>query len=302
MEDSIKSIKKLHPRNKHHGSYDFEKFAKLIPELDSFISKNPNGERTIDFGNPRAVFLLNKAILMDFYQILFWNLPIQNLCPPIPGRADYIHYIADLLAEMNNEIIPTGNKVKVLDVGVGANLIYPIVGIAEYDWQFVGSEINIASLKNAQNIIDNNTVLKNKVTLRKQSNKRNILKNIIEESDFFDVVICNPPFFKSSEEVIAKTTRKLKNLGRDTTKPIQNFRGKDNELWYEGGEKTFITSYIYESLHFKQKTNWFTTLVSDKTHLKPLIKILEKVSVTDFRVIEMQQGNKTSRILAWKFK
>jgi 23S rRNA (adenine1618-N6)-methyltransferase len=33
------------------------------------------------------------------------------LCP-IPGRADYIHYIADLLAESNNGIIPKGHGIQ----------------------------------------------------------------------------------------------------------------------------------------------------------------------------------------------
>nr|WP_297308517.1 23S rRNA (adenine(1618)-N(6))-methyltransferase RlmF [uncultured Flavobacterium sp.] len=301
MNDSKQLQTKLHPRNKHHDSYDFEKLSNLVPELTAYIIKNPKGLKTIDFGNPKAVLLLNKAILFDSYKLVFWSLPKNNLCPPIPGRADYIHYIADLLGENNNNIIPTGNKVKILDVGVGANLIYPIIGVSEYGWSFVGSEINITSLKNAQNIIENNEFLKLNISLRKQVNKRNILKNIVESQDQFNVVICTPPFFKSPEEVISKTTRKLKNLGRDISKPIQNFSGKDDELWCDGGEKAFITNYIYESVHFKKNSFWFTTLVSDKTHLKPLIKILEKVNVKEHRIIEMQQGNKTSRILAWRF-
>ena len=31
--------------------------------------------------------------------------PNENLCPPIPGRADYIHHIADLLSINNNKQI-----------------------------------------------------------------------------------------------------------------------------------------------------------------------------------------------------
>jgi 23S rRNA (adenine1618-N6)-methyltransferase len=43
--------------------------------------------------------------------------------PSIPGRADYIHYIADLLAESNNGIIPRSWD-QGLDIGIGANCIY----------------------------------------------------------------------------------------------------------------------------------------------------------------------------------
>jgi 23S rRNA (adenine1618-N6)-methyltransferase len=46
--------------------------------------------------------------------------------PPIPGRADYIHYIADLLATTNSGI-PKETEYKDWDIGVGANCIYPII-------------------------------------------------------------------------------------------------------------------------------------------------------------------------------
>jgi 23S rRNA A1618 N6-methylase RlmF len=48
------------------------------------------------------------------------------LCPPFLEETDYIHYIADLLASSNNGIIPK-HAVQGLDIGVGANCIYPIM-------------------------------------------------------------------------------------------------------------------------------------------------------------------------------
>ncbi|MGL4582060.1 MAG: 23S rRNA (adenine(1618)-N(6))-methyltransferase RlmF [Flavobacterium sp.] len=302
MKDSKKTQKKLHERNKHQQLYDFDKLKRVVPELEAFIIKNPSGIDTIDFALPEAVVLLNKAILMKDYKITFWDMPKTNLCPPIPGRADYIHYIADLLAEGNNGQVPTGNGVKVLDLGIGANVIYPIIGVAEYGWEFVGSEIDVVSLKTANHIITNNPHLKNNVTLRQQTSKRNILKNIVGEREYFDLVICNPPFFKSREEVLAKTTQKLRNLGKEVIgKPVQNFSGQNNELWCDGGELAFITNYIYESKHFKRQAVWFTTLVSNKEHLKPLQSLLKKSETKEVRVINMEQGNKVSRILAWRY-
>ncbi|MDM1352119.1 23S rRNA (adenine(1618)-N(6))-methyltransferase RlmF [Myroides marinus] len=302
MKDGKNTKKKLHQRNKHQELYNFDQLKSVVPELEAFIIKNPSGVDTIDFAIPEAVVLLNKAILMKDYKMTFWEMPKTNLCPPIPGRADYIHYIADLLAEGNNGKVPTGRGVKILDLGIGANVIYPIIGVAEYGWEFVGSEVDVVSVKTASHIIDNNPHLKSNVTIRKQLSKRNILKNIIEDKEYFDVVICNPPFFKSRAEVLATTTKKLKNLGKEVVgKPVQNFSGQNNELWCEGGEKAFITNYIYESKHFKRQAVWFTTLVSNKDNLKPLQSLLKRSETKEVRIINMEQGNKVSRILAWRY-
>jgi 23S rRNA (adenine1618-N6)-methyltransferase len=40
--------------------------------------------------------------------------------------------------------------VRVLDIGVGANCVYPLIGHAEYGWRFLGVDIDEAALANAQ--------------------------------------------------------------------------------------------------------------------------------------------------------
>ncbi len=302
MKASSPNKKKLHPRNKHNKLYDFDRLKAVVPELTPFIIKNPSGVDTIDFSKPEAVVLLNKALLMSDYKLTFWELPQDNLCPPIPGRADYIHYIADLLATYNAGVVPTGNSVKILDLGVGANAIYPIIGVAEYGWRFVASDINKESLASAENIVSNNPHLKTMVSLRLQPSSRNILDNIIGEQEQFTAVICNPPFFKSQEDAAKQSARKVKNLAKKSVvAPTPNFGGQSNELWCEGGELTFITNYIYESRRFGAQVKWFTTLVSDQNHLKSIQRLLHKVGATEMQIIEMEQGNKISRIVAWKF-
>jgi len=88
----------LHPRNRHHQRYDLPALCQAHPELQGFITLNPVGEQTIDFANPLAVKALNKALLAHFYAVKHWDIPDGFLCPPVPGRADYIHHLADLLA------------------------------------------------------------------------------------------------------------------------------------------------------------------------------------------------------------
>ena len=59
---------------------------------------NQFGDESVDFANPAAVKALNRALLRQDYGLDYWDIPAGYLCPPIPGRADYVHYLADLLA------------------------------------------------------------------------------------------------------------------------------------------------------------------------------------------------------------
>lgn len=287
-------MKKHHFRSKHNQPYDFKKLVAAVPELKKYLATNPVGETTLQFAEPEAVKLLNKALLLTEYGIMFWDIPEGQLCPPIPGRADYIHYLADLFKENRKDK-------HILDIGTGANLIYPILGASIYGWTSVGADISKESLTNAQNIIDKNPSLAAKIKLRLQSETLHILKNVIHESDYFDAVMCNPPFFKSAEEAFTQNLRKRQNLDRGDNKATHNFGGQSNELWFPGGELRFIQLMIKESVLFKNQVNWFTCLVSNKDNLYSLQKLLKKVDAKEIEIVKMQQGNKQSRFLAWRF-
>ncbi|WP_236032631.1 23S rRNA (adenine(1618)-N(6))-methyltransferase RlmF [Algoriphagus pacificus] len=292
----------LHPRNAHRERYDFPSLISTHPELGQFVSENKYGDLSIDFADPNAVIELNRSLLKHFYQISAWDIPKAYLCPPIPGRADYIHYMADLLSQNNDEQVPKGDKIKILDVGTGANCIYPILGNSIYNWSFVGSEIDPKALDAAQANLYDNTQFRGKVILRIQENADHILEGIIKSDDVFDLSICNPPFHESPEAAAAGSLRKVKNLkGKKEQKVKLNFGGQSNELWCEGGELAFIQKMIRESIVYKYNCLWFTTLVSKEEHLKELIIALKKARVAERKIIQMAQGNKKSRILAWTF-
>ncbi len=292
----------LHPRNKHRVRYDFKTLVKHCAALSPFVIINKFGDTSIDFFNADAVKTLNKALLKYYYKIEYWKIPAGYLCPPIPGRADYIHYIADLLAENNNGIIPTGSNVKCLDIGVGANCVYPVIGHQEYGWSFVGSDINVVSIEIASKIITSNAALKGQIEVRLQTNPNDIFTGIIKTNEQFDITICNPPFHASAAEAQAGTMRKLKNLThKKTSIPALNFGGQHNELWCDGGEAAFIQKMILESKQYADSCFWFTSLISKEATLKSAYKTLEKINATVIKTIPMSQGNKTSRILAWTF-
>lgn len=291
-----KEIKKgeLHPNNPHRGRYDFKILIEKLPELKSFIIKNPIGEDTIDFSDNQAVICLNKALIKTYYNIENWDIPAGFLCPPIPGRADYIHYIADLLTKKKN--------VNVLDIGTGANCIYPIIGSQTFDWNYIASDIDSKSIENAQKIIDSNENLKNKVKLKIQKNRNHIFIGIIEKNDSFDLTMCNPPFHSSLEDALKANQRKVDNLNKGN-KNIQkglNFGGQKAELWCPGGERLFLKKMAKESVLFASQVYYFTSLISNKKNVKPTKKVLEKLGAK-CQVLEMSQGQKISRVLAWTF-
>ena len=281
--------KGLHPKNNFNKGYDFDALILVNPLLKGFVAKNQFDTVTIDFSNPEAVRELNKALLFSFEKISSWNFPAKNLCPPIPGRLDYIHYLADLLSSEEN--------IKILDIGTGATVIYPLLGIATYNWNFVATDIDIDSLDVAQDIMDDNK-FDSKIELRQQLKEEQILKGILKDDDSFSATMCNPPFYKSAEEAQGANGRKSRNLGNNA---IRNFAGNNNELWYVGGEKAFLHNYLYESSLFPKSSKWFTSLVSKKENVKSLEKSSKKLGATEFKVIPMQQGNKVTRIVVWKF-
>lgn len=284
----------LHPRNRNNTLYDFKRLVAATPHLEKYLTTTPTGIQSIDFSNPIAIKTLNQAILKVYYNI-HWNLPGSYLCPPIPGRADYLHYIADLLSETQMGSIPRGDKTTILDIGVGANCIYPLLGSREYGWSFVGTEINREAISIAENLIEQNE-LTHSIKILHQQSPTHIFEGL-PKSLHFDLSMCNPPFHASHTEAIEGTRRKWKNLRIKSTQ--LNFGGQENELWCPGGEVAFITRMIEESPNVNCK--WFTTLVSKETSLPSIYKALNKLKGSEVRTIPMGQGQKKSRIVAWTF-
>ena len=324
---------RLHPRNKHRERYDFKQLIETCPELNQFVKLNNYKDESIDFFNPEAVKTLNKALLKHYYGIDYWDIPPNYLCPPIPGRVDYIHYLSDLLSEFKKEsdlikrdTSGSTQKINVLDIGTGASCIYPILGAQIYNWQFVASDIDPISIEVANANVKSNKGLSNKISCRLQPQRQHVFKGIIKKGEFYHLTMCNPPFHKSLKEANAGSIRKwnnlnkkdntadkntAKNTGRNTNKidnvskqvqPVNlNFGGQKAELWCAGGEVAFIQTMIQESKQFKNQVLWFTCLVSKKDHLGLIKLSLKKANASHIKIVNMAQGQKISRFIAWSF-
>jgi 23S rRNA (adenine1618-N6)-methyltransferase len=288
----------MHPRNRHKGSYDFAHLAELEPGLKHFFWNKPDGGISLDFSQPEALKLLNKALLREWYGIQFWDIPPDYLCPPVPGRADYIHVAADLLmASLGLEINALKGQ-KVLDIGTGANLIYPIVGQGEYGFEFVAAELDEKAFRVASLIAKMNPNLKGKVEVRRQIDAEKIFEGIIKGGEEFALTICNPPFYRSQAEADAKNRPKSRNLGLEAKR---NFGGQNAELHCEGGEFGFISRMIYESKAFAGQVNWFSTLVANRNNIEGLERQLQKLNAVEVRVLPISRGLKASRVLCWRW-
>ena len=261
----------------------------VLPRREAFVREQQDAQ--------------DRALLKQVYGIKSWDIPSQYLCPPIPGRADHLHFLADLLADGNGGVVPSGESIRILDIGVGANCIYPLIGQREYGWQFVGTDIDVIALANAQSIVEANGLNKS-ITLRLQSSASAVFQSVVKSGELFDLSMCNPPFHASLAEARSGTQRKWKNLGVEANKkkvPVLNFGGQSSELCCEGGEEAFVCRMIEESLSYHGSCLWFSTLISKSASLPGVYRAIKNVDAVENRTIEMAQGQKKSRIVAWSF-
>lgn len=295
--------KGLHPKNIHRDNYDFAALTIAYPLLEPYLILNAYGNTSIDYADPDAVKTLNAALLDFYYDIKRWDIPQGFLCPPIPGRVDYIHYVADLL-----KVDAAANKpIRLLDVGTGANGIYTLLASKIYGATCVACDIDPVALGNVEVILSHNLALRNNITLRLQNQKSKMFTGIILPGEYYDVTVCNPPFHTSLEEAIKGSKKKEKNLAANrketvaNKKPTLNFGGQQAELWCKGGEQKFIRMMIKESLIFAKQCGWFTTLISKSDNVAPAKKLLRKQGALEVKEIPMLQGNKITRVLAWRY-
>ncbi|KAL3156172.1 hypothetical protein ABBQ32_012459 [Trebouxia sp. C0010 RCD-2024] len=171
----------MHPRNKYADHLpDFTALGQAFPELQIHLSLH-QGKATIDFKKPAACKALTKALLQHDFAIT-WDVPDGQLVPPVTNRANYIHWLEDLLV-----LSPPLNTEPVigLDVGCGANCIYPLLGAALNGWRFVGTDITDIAIEWAKKNVSSNPNLAKLIEIRQtgHSNKPLDAANVSEVRD-----------------------------------------------------------------------------------------------------------------------
>lgn len=171
---------------------NFEELSKLYPEFGKFVFKNKYNTYSINWKCKYAQKELCRTLLHHDFGVEYWDIPDGFLIPSLTSRCNYIHWIDDILGRH------WGTNIKGLDIGTGANCIYPLVGNKTYKWKFLATDINPDALLIANKIISMNN-LNDSIQLLEQFNSDCIFKNIIHERDYFHFSMCNPPYFSYDE-------------------------------------------------------------------------------------------------------
>jgi 23S rRNA (adenine1618-N6)-methyltransferase len=292
----------LHPQNRFREGYDFRRLIAELPQLASFVRPNAFGDLSVDYANPDAVKALNQALLKDAYGLEVWDVPPGYLCPAIPGRTEYVHRLADLIRTGDAASTAARPRITVLDIGMGATCIYPLIGASEFGWHCVGSDIDPTALRWARRLVAANPSIAEAIECRLQTSPSRCFGGIIKAGERFDASMCNPPFHASAEAAAEQAWRKRRNLGTQAPRAGRaNFGGIPSELWCEGGELAFVRRMIAESADWSEHCRWFTTLVSRSEHLPRLYQALRAANAVDVQTLVVAHGQKQSRILAWTF-
>ncbi len=263
---------------------DFKFLSEEFPEFKKYVYINKYGGYSINWKNPNSIKELVKTILNKFFNIIYYEIPENFLVPTLTSRYNYLNYINKLFTKFKIE-----NKEKILiDIGTGANIIYPLLGYKLYNWNFIASEINEDAIKIGKKIIKENN-LEKEIFIFKQNDSKKIFENIININKKYLCSICNPPFFDINKEI------KKDNLYTDNE---YNY----NEVYCEGGEIFFIKEMIKESYIYKKNIFLFSSLIGRKKNMKKIYSVIKNLKeISLLNKITIKQGKNARWIIIWSF-
>ncbi|PRP85949.1 methyltransferase-like protein 16 [Planoprotostelium fungivorum] len=281
---------KLHARNALRDRPDFKELGTKYPEFGKFLSEKASGKLQLDWTNGEAVREYNITLLKHYYNITL-TLPSDQLCPPVANRANYIHWIEDLI-----QIDPASRagrgSVRGIDIGTGASCIYPLLGckINHPNWSFLAVDNDAQSLY----IAEQNLNL-NRQWLSDQNQSSLIqLRHVTDGTtldylgqETYDFLMTNPPFFSDLEETQL-------NERVDAT-------AKATEVVTQGGEVEFVGKIVENSMRTKGQVTWYTAMIGRKIDLTVLERKLRQCGVPHVKTSELSQGKTTRWAIAWSF-
>ncbi|RHY63129.1 hypothetical protein DYB30_002127, partial [Aphanomyces astaci] len=237
---------------------------------------------------------LTRALLHRDFGITTWHVPLNRLCPPLPNRLNYIHWIEDLILFSQSSYVSTEDApIWGVDIGTGASVIYPLLGHSLNQWRFLATDVDAESIEYAAANLRSNH-LEHVIHLETVADGHDaaILPTAsIQRRCRHDgpvlFTMCNPPFFDSIDQA--------------DTNPRTACTGSASEMTTPGGEVAFVTRMIQDSLLLTSQVRWYTSLIGRKSSLRPLLAILRSHGIPNMRTTEFLQGRTTRWGLAWSF-
>ncbi|XP_010531505.1 PREDICTED: methyltransferase-like protein 16 [Tarenaya hassleriana] len=328
-----------HPRNKYSDSPpDFALLASLYPSFKPYVFFSGTRPR-IDWADYNATRELTRILLLHDHGVNWW-IPDGQLCPTVPNRLNYIHWIDHLLS---SNIIqnPGGNggDIRGFDIGTGANCIYPLLGASLFGWGFVGSDVTDVAIEWAEKNVKSNPphisdlIEIRQVEIHKESSLDNESRDLDtentesgmnsyrtrpEEAELApsSMSYCPASANKSysGPPILVEVVREnetfdfcmcnppfFETLEEAGLNPKTSCGGTPEEMVCEGGEKAFVTRMIEDSVVLKQRFRWYTTMLGKKVNLKILMSKLREVGATIVKTTEFVQGRTSRWGLAWSF-
>ncbi|GBB93819.1 hypothetical protein RclHR1_22370002 [Rhizophagus clarus] len=295
--ESDSSLTKMHPRNRYKDkSPDFSVLAFKYPSFYPFVHYSKEGKPFIDYKNPEAVRELTYCLLREDFN-LFLDIPLDTLCPPVPSRLNYIHWIEDLVSSTESHEESGQHTVYGIDIGTGASCIYPLLGCTlNKNWVFLATDIDEKAVKYAKDNVQRNS-LDDRITVHYNKMGKKILldENMIKDTTLkFSFCMCNPPFYENQEEYEKGVENKL-------TTPHSVCTGSSNEMFTPGGEFQFIKDILEESLFLRTKIRWYTSKIGRLETVNKMVCELKKVGIDNYVITEFCQGFTRRWGIGWSF-
>lgn len=248
--------------------------------------------------NPRQ--LTRSLLSRDFNLTL--TLPPDRLCPPVPVRWNYVRWLQDLLAttdtSTNSFASQTFNPVHPitgLDIGVGASSIYSLLACATAPaWRMHGTDIDAHSLSHARRNVERND-LTSRISLHATWPSDPLIPFAKLGVETLDFVMCNPPFYSSTEDM-------ARAYGGKAMPPSAVCTGSKNEMITDGGDAGFVERILEESLRLRGRVRWYSSMLGRLASVQILVGKLKEHGVGNFAVTNLKAGRKTRRwAVAWSF-
>ncbi|KAG7641519.1 unnamed protein product [Arabidopsis thaliana] len=315
------------PRSKYSDNPpDFASLASLYPSFKPFVFFSGSRAR-IDWTDYNATRELTRVLLLHDHGVNWW-IPDGQLCPTVPNRSNYIHWINDLLSSgIIQSLGGDGSKVKGFDIGTGANCIYPLLGASLFGWSFVGSDFTVVALEWAEKNVQSNPHFSDLIEIRDSKvppqcssvpevENTESEKTIQEEAEISATVKSDYHDNKSFIEpaVLLGVVKENETFDFCMSNPpfFETFEeaglnpktscgGTPEEMVCNGGEQAFVSRIIEDSAVLRQRFRWYTSMLGKKANLKLLISKLWEVGVTIVKTTEFVQGQTSRWGLAWSF-
>ncbi|XP_043472715.1 U6 small nuclear RNA (adenine-(43)-N(6))-methyltransferase [Leptopilina heterotoma] len=276
----------MHPRNKYKEEPNFKELALLYPEFRKVAMTDLSGKVRLNFKDDESLRVLTKILLRHDFGIEV-EIPESKLIPALSLRLNYVLWIEDLLIHsgLNDMRLARG-----IDIGTGAVCIYPLLFAKLYGCKMIASEIDLESIKSAEENINRNNMqeLIKVISVPKET----ILSKFVNNEENYSFVMCNPPFFKTDHD-LKKINKRLP--------PRNASSGKESELIVEGGEIAFIMRLIDDSMILKEKIQIYTSMIGVKKNLLFLRSELKNRNIENVTWTEFCQGFTKRWGIAWSF-